>query len=288
MTISKYIKPMPSCICQNKLITDAVMNLKIKSRLILYYPILLLILTILPAEKIYPNKSDFSLLYEIGNQQYNEANFDSALVVYKRIYNSGYTSPELLYNIGNTYFKLRNIPSTILFYEKALKLAPNDEDLKHNLSIANSRIIDKIEPVPQLFIKNWWDTFYKMLSADWWAVVFLISLSFLLLFIVIFTVSDNRSFRKLSFFLGLMFLLLTIGTFGMASQKYYYTKSINEAIVFTPTITVKSSPSASSVDLFVLHEGTKVSLLDEVDGWKEIKIANGSVGWLPSESLKGI
>lgn len=226
--------------------------------------------------------------YEIAHQQYNEANFDSALVVYRNIYEAGYTSAELLYNIGNTYYKLRQIPSAILFYERALKLAPNDPDIIHNLAIANSRIIDKIEPVPQLFFKNWWETFYKMFSADWWAIISLIFLALFLSLLFIFIISENRSIRKVSFFSGLLILLITIGTFGMASQKYYYTKSINEAIVFTPTITVKSSPSASSVDLFVLHEGTKVSLLDEVDGWKEIKIANGSVGWMPSESLKGI
>jgi tetratricopeptide (TPR) repeat protein len=226
--------------------------------------------------------------YEIAHQQYNEANFDSALVVYRNIYEAGYTSAELLYNIGNTYYKLRQIPSAILFYERALKLAPNDPDIIHNLAIANNRIIDKIEPVPQLFFKNWWETFYKMFSADWWAIISLIFLALFLSLLFIFIISENRSIRKVSFFSGLLILLITIGTFGMASQKYYYTKSINEAIVFTPTITVKSSPSASSVDLFVLHEGTKVSLLDEVDGWKEIKIANGSVGWMPSESLKGI
>ncbi len=237
---------------------------------------------------VYSQENDYQLLYKIGNQQYNEANFDSALVAYNKIYESGHTSAELLYNIGNAHFKLRQIPAAILFYEKALKLSPNDADIMHNLSIANSRIVDKIEPVPQLFFKNWWDTFYKMFSADWWAIISLISLGFLLALTFVFIVSENRSSRKIAFFLGLIFLLITTGTIGMASQKYYYTKSVNEAIVFTPTITVKSSPSASSVDLFVLHEGTKVSLLDEVDGWKEIKIANGSVGWMPSESLRGI
>ncbi len=250
--------------------------------------LLIFIFFTLPVNKLQAEETNFEQRFEIANQHYNEAIFDSALAVYQGIYEAGFTSAELLYNIGNTYYKLRQIPSSILFYERALKLAPNDPDILHNLSIANSRIIDKIEPVPQLFFKNWWDTFYKMFSADWWAIISLIFLSIFLSLLFTFIISENRSIRKISFFAGILMLLITIGTFGMASQKYYYTKSINEAIVFTPTITVKSSPSASSVDLFVLHEGTKVSLLDEVDGWKEIKIANGSVGWMPSESLKGI
>jgi len=227
-------------------------------------------------------------LLQAANEQYNEARYDSALILYTQLIEAGKTSPELLYNTANAYYKLRDIPSAILYYEKASKIAPDDEDILHNLQIANSQIIDKIEPVPQLFFKNWWETFYTMFPADLWAVISLISFAILLIFILLFLLSHNKLWRKIGFFTGLFLLLITLGTFGMASQKYYYTKQTNEAIIFTPTITVKSSPSASSVDLFVLHEGTKVSLLDEVDGWQKIRIANGSVGWLPSDVSKGI
>jgi len=227
-------------------------------------------------------------ILQTANEQYNEARYDSALVLYNQLIEARKTSADLLYNTANAYFKLRDIPSAILYYEKALKIAPNDEDILHNLGIANSQIIDKIEPVPQLFFKNWWHTFYTMFPADLWAVISLISFAFLLIFVLVFLLSHNKLWRKIGFFSGLILLLITLGTFGMASQKYYYTKQINEAIIFTPTITVKSSPSASSVDLFVLHEGTKVSLMDELDGWQKIRIANGSVGWLPAEASKGI
>lgn len=227
-------------------------------------------------------------LMQAANEQYNEARYDSALVLYSQLIEAGKTSPELLYNTANAYYKLRDIPSAILYYEKASKIAPDDEDILHNLQIANNQIIDKIEPVPQLFFKNWWETFYTMFPADLWAIISLVSFAILLIFILLFLLSHNKLWRKIGFFTGVFLLLITLGTFGMASQKYYYTKQTNEAIIFTPTITVKSSPSASSVDLFVLHEGTKVSLLDEVDGWQKIRIANGSVGWLPSEVTKGI
>ncbi|MDP3442804.1 MAG: SH3 domain-containing protein, partial [Ignavibacteria bacterium] len=100
--------------------------------------------------------------------------------------------------------------------------------------------------------------------------------------------SYSSSIRKLAFFSGLILLFLTVASFGLASQKFYYTQQINEAVLFAPTITVKSSPTETSVDLFVLHEGSKVTLLDKTTGWQKIKIANGSVGWLPEGVLKGI
>lgn len=225
---------------------------------------------------------------EAANNFYNQASYDTAVQLYQQVIEAGYASDMLYYNLGNALYKLRDIPSAILYYEKASKLNPNDEDIIQNLEIANSQIIDKIEPLPELFLKTWWRTFYTMFNADAWAWISIAFLATLLILAFIFMTSGRQFLKKLSFFLGLLVLLLTLGAFGLASQKYYYTQQTNEAIIFTPTITVKSSPGASSVDLFVLHAGTKVKLLDKTVGWNKIRIANGSVGWLPDESMKGI
>lgn len=223
-----------------------------------------------------------------ANHYYNEAIYDSALMAYHRVLDSGLASAALYYNLGNTYFKLRDFPSAILYYEKARKLAPADEDILFNIDLANNMIVDRIEPLPQMFYRIWWNQFYGLFDAYTWAwisvVLFLLTLALLLLYLV----ADRLLWRKLGFFAGLLVMVLFIGSFGLASQKYYYTQEVSEAIVFAPTITVKSAPSANSVDLFVLHEGTKVFLLEEVEHWAKIRIANGSVGWLPRESMRGI
>lgn len=225
---------------------------------------------------------------ELGNQVYSEGLYDSALVFYKEIADNGFESAALYYNMGNAYFKNNKLPSAILFYEKARKLAPNDEDIQYNLSIANTMIVDKIEKVPELFYKHWWNYFYNMFDANTWTVISIISWVILLFFIAIFILSQSRGFKKTSFYVGLLFLFLTIATTGLASQKYYYTKEQKEAIIFTPTITAKSSPTQNAVDLFVVHEGTKIVIMDSVQDWVKIKIPDGSIGWLPADSLKEI
>lgn len=221
-----------------------------------------------------------------GNQAYNEGLYDSAIMVYTNVLDQGFESYELYYNLGNAYFKNNDLPSAILFYEKAKKIAPNIEDVNFNLSIANSMIIDKIETVPELFYKKWWNYFYNAFSEDTWTILSIISWVLLLFFIGLFIIAKTRRVKKLSFYIGLLFLFLTIGTFGLSSQKYYYTKENMEAIIFTPTVTAKSSPTQNSVDLFVIHEGTKVQIMDEIQGWVKIKIRNGSIGWLNVNSLK--
>ncbi len=223
-----------------------------------------------------------------ANAHYTAARYDSALVAYQQVLEAGYESSGLYYNLGNTCFKLKNLPLSILYYEKARKLNPADEEVIRNIEVANGMIVDKIEPLPRFFFKQWWDTFYSMFDADSWAWISLIMFILTLVAAFFYLTSARLIFQKAGFFSGLFLLLFTVVSFGLASQRYYYTKQVNEAVIFAPTITVKSSPGNTSVDLFVLHEGTKISLLDEVSGWHKIKIANGSVGWLPNESFREI
>lgn len=223
-----------------------------------------------------------------GNSYYTAAKYDSAMIQYQAVVDAGYESSGLYYNLGNTYFKLKDIPSSILYFEKAKKLDPTDDDILKNLEVANNMIVDKIDQLPSFFFRVWWDNIYNLFNADSWTWISLCFFMLSLIAIYFYLTTSVLWIKKTGFFSGLLLILFTIGTFGLASQRFYYTKQASEAIIFAPTITVKSSPGNSSVDLFVLHEGTKVALLDEVVGWHKIKIGNGSVGWLPDGSFKGI
>ena len=231
---------------------------------------------------------DPNALMTVGNNAYNEGLYDSALRVYRQIEAQDLASPALYYNMGNAYFKNNDIPSAILYYEKAGKMAPNNEDIKYNLNIANSMIVDKIERVPELFLKRWWNYFYNMFNADTWTALSLVSWCILIFFVGLFVLTGRRSLRKMAFYFGVLFLFTSMASFGLASQKYFYGKEHSEAIIFTPTITVKSSPTVTAVDLFVVHEGTKVGILDQVNGWIKIRIQDGSVGWLPEDAMREI
>lgn len=220
-----------------------------------------------------------------ANELYNNSAYDSAVVMYKKVIDKGYSSSTLYYNLGNTYYKLRDYPMAIFYYEKSLKLDPNNEDTKHNLEIANAFISDKIETVPDLFIKAWWNNLSNIFTANTWAVISLIVLAILLSCIFLYLIARTRILKKSMFFSCIFLILITISIFSITTKKYNYIKSNNNGIIIAPTITVKSSPSTSSVDLFVLHEGSKIKILDNTGDWEKIKIANGSIGWLPSSSI---
>jgi len=223
-----------------------------------------------------------------ASKDYSEGLYNNAILKYNSVIENGYESPELFYNLGNSYFKLNDLASAILYYEKAKKLMPNDEDINFNLNIANSRITDKIESLPVIFYKRWWSDIQDLFNADAWAKIQLITFIFLLLLLMVYIISKRIIIKKAAFIIGLIFLVVSIFSFGMSYQKYKSFTKHDEAIVFDPSVTIKSSPTENSVDLFVVHEGTKIKIVDTLGEWHEIKIANGSSGWIQSNSIRKI
>lgn len=224
--------------------------------------------------------------YEQANAAYTAGLYDSAMVCYEHVLASDVESVPVYYNMGNAYYKMREFPMAIYCYEKALKLDPSDEDAQSNLAIANQAIVDKIEPMPQSFIVKGWRQARAMLSGDSWAWCSIVLFALFLVSLFLFLRSRRIGLRKLGFFTGLILLLAFALSVIFAYQLHQASMKQDQAIIMTPTVAVKSSPSENSVDLFVLHEGSKVSILDTSNGWCKIKIANGSVGWLEADDMR--
>jgi len=223
-----------------------------------------------------------------GDSAYNREAYTDAIGFYEDVLGQGYESAELYYNLGNAYFNINKLPEAILNYERAKVLAPSDNDISFNLNIANSMIPDKIEAVPEIFYVRWWKSLRDSVNLHTWTITSLLIFAMLILSAGTFFLSRNIFMRKLSFWAGMVLILIGIGAFTLTYTKYDIQSKHLEAIVFDPTITVKSSPNQLGKDLFVIHEGTKVFIIEEINDWCNINIVNGSEGWLPSKSIKRI
>lgn len=246
------------------------------------YTLLILIALFSLACKAQQDANDW---IEQANAAYNMGKYDSAKIVYEKILSTDMESVPLYFNLGNTYYKMHEYPMAIYYYEKALKLDPSNEEVQTNLAIANHAIVDKIEPVPQSFIVKFWCNTRALLSGDQWAWCSIAFFALLLVSAFLFLRSRKIGFRKLGFFAGIVFLLVFALSVVFAAQQKYASENQDQAIIMAPTVTVKSSPNSASVDLFVLHEGTKVTVLESSDGWNKVRIANGSVGWLEVDKM---
>lgn len=225
-------------------------------------------------------------LFGKANEQYSNGEFESATETYQEILDAGYESQEVYYNLGSAFFKENNIPATILYYERALRLTPSDDDILFNLRLANQRIVDKIQPLPELFYTRWWNALVSSYPADRWASMFLIALFSGFLLLVIFVISRRIVLRKLCFWSGAVILFLSLIALTCNIQQMNILTNEHEAIVFSPTVTVMSSPKDASTKLFVIHEGAKVELLETFEEWHKIALADGNIGWLRNSDLE--
>jgi tetratricopeptide (TPR) repeat protein len=221
-----------------------------------------------------------------ADQAYREGKFNQAIQLYQGVIDKGFESAGLYYNLGNSCFKTGDMARAILYYEKSLKLRPGDENAAFNLKVAQAKTIDKIEEVPQPFYKRAWRTARSFFRVDTWAWIILIFLSLTLLCLASFLLARKIFMRKFSFWMGILFVLLTVLSNLLAYSQYSSKSEDKAAIVFDPALHVKSSPDESSSDVFVIHEGTRISIRDQIGDWYEISIANGSVGWIRASAVR--
>ena len=219
-------------------------------------------------------------VFGLANKQYVDENYSAAISLYDSILTSGMESSELYYNLGNCHYKKNDWANAIWHYEKSLQLN-NNEKTKHNLKLVKLKIIDRIEPLPQLFYKKWWIDLTQSLSTQVWQILTLFGMGFLFILQLIsqFTSLKSKIITKILSATTVIILLIT--------QTSYHNNFIKkEAIIFSETLTINSAPSINSTNLFTLHLGTKVEITDTIGDWINIKIVNGNSGWVIKNSIK--
>lgn len=236
-----------------------------------------------------PSVAPERLTKAMADSAYIRSDFASAVATYKHILQEQGESADLYYNLGNSYYKMGQIAKAILNYERALLLNPGDTDIRFNLELARSKAVDKVTPTSQVFFVLWMNDLTHIQSekawANWGIVFFLLTLLMLSLYIF----GKRIAFKKMGFFAAIVFLLLTVFANILASRQKEELLNRDQAIVIAPSVTVKSTPNESGTDLFIVHEGRKVQIKDNtMKEWKEIKLEDGHVGWVPASVIEVI
>lgn len=225
-------------------------------------------------------------LFEQGNDQYRDGNYEAAIATWERILDSGEHSAALYFNLGNGYYKIENLAQSIYFYEKALQLAPGDTEIRNNLALAQNSTVDIIEPLPKNLFSTWLTNTSQLYSYDGWAIATVI---FMLLFSLLFMAYffTKASSRKRIFFSGSMVaLFIALLSVFFAFKNYDAVVNQKAGIVFASSTQVRSEPVMRSEVSFTIHKGTKVSIISEVDDWARVQLADGKEGWMLKGDLK--
>ena len=213
---------------------------------------------------------DVDSLWAQAVNEYTAENYEAALAAFTSIEEAGYVSPDLYYNMGNCCYKLgHRLGLSILYYEKALKLDPSYEDAAVNLEIAREGTLDRIEAVPEFILLTWFKAFRDTLSSDAWAWIALTLLLTVAVMVLLFR--------------AVVFMAISAAfAFNLRSA----VEDSGEAVVTVPVSSVKSSPGSTDQSLFILHEGTKVSVVDSLGDWYRIELSDGRQGWMEGNDVE--
>jgi len=227
-------------------------------------------------------------VFNRGNELYRAEKYKEAVKEYESIIKQGRFSSELYFNLGNAYYRDKQLAKAILSYERAAQLHPNDPDIEHNLKLAYLKTIDRIEPVPDMFLIQWMHAIGSMMPAETIRVFFIIS--WILLFgslAIMYLVLHPSILRaaRILFFISFTLVALCAAMIGIQS---FRDTAQDKAIIIAQTVTAKSSPDAKAVDAFVIHEGVKVKLTDAVGEWVKVTLLDGKIGWIPAEQCEKI
>lgn len=223
-----------------------------------------------------------------GDSAYMRHDYASAIQIYENLLKNG-EAADVYYNLGNSYYKAEDIARAILNYERALLLQPGNADIRANLEIARSKTIDKVVPVPEIFFVSWVKSLINCMSIDAWAKLGVVFFILLLVSLYLFFFFKQIIWKKTGFIASLVLLVFVILSNVFASQQKSELADRNDAIVLSPSVTVRSTPSDSGTSLFILHEGHKVEIKDNsMREWKEIRLEDGKVGWVPAFAIEVI
>ena len=222
-----------------------------------------------------------------ADSAYINNDYANAVYLYEDILANQGESADIYYNLGNSYYKMENIAKAILNYEKALMLNPGNGDIRFNLELAQSKTVDKVTPMSEVFLVTWMKSLTNTMSEQGWSKLAIASFILTLLGLVLYFFSKKIAMKKIGFISTLCLMLVCILANVFASSQKSKAQSHSSAIIMEPSVTVKSTPNEGGTELFILHEGRKVMIKDNtMREWKEIQLEDGNAGWVPASVIE--
>ena len=231
--------------------------------------------------------SDEQLLRR-ADSAYQQENYTEATTLYEQIVANGNEGAILFYNLGNAYYKSGENAKALLWYERAHKLDPSDEDIQHNIAFVNRKIIDKIDAVPETLFTQWWRKITNLLTERQWAILSIIGSFLLFLSIGAYLFARSGGLRTTGFVTFWISIIVIVFSVIFANRQKEKATQRTEAIIMDLVVDAKNAPTAAGKNLFVIHEGLKVQITNEMNGWVEIRLPNGEKGWIAQNSIEKI
>ena len=239
-----------------------------------------------PGSALHAQTSDE--FFQKGNELYRQGKFVDAIKLYEKVLEKNEESGELYFNLGNAYFKTNDYAHAILNYERAKKFIPNDEAVNVNLQLANVHVTYNVEPIPLPFYVESWNVVKSWFSLNQLSSMLVGFFVALLISVAVFLYTRSFFIKRLFLIFNTVFLGCVVVVAIIFIIRISEGTSQQFAVVLTDVVNVKTTPDDNSSDAFVIHQGLKLRLLDKVGDWREVKLADGKVGWMKEKEFEEI
>ncbi|MDD7438631.1 MAG: tetratricopeptide repeat protein [Bacteroidales bacterium] len=228
----------------------------------------------------------FATTMNEGIAAYQETNYTKAIELFTQVLSENGSTAEAYYNLASAYYKNGNIGPAVLNFHRAYRLDPSDGDTRYNLRFVSSQVTDKIEETPKLFISRWLDSLSHWFGLSTWRALSAIFIVLVATGVFFYFRGRSITTRRIGFYGGVCSVVLALLVNIMAYRSYSFTHENKEAILMSSITTIKSSPDASAKDIAVVHEGLHVKTLQNLSGYTEVRLPDGTVGWIPMDSYE--
>lgn len=245
--------------------------------------VLLLFVTYLLSSPLFA-AGDHSQWWEKANELYSNEQYDSAAQYYERIAKKTPDNAEVYYNLGNAYYRLNNIGKAALNYERALKYKPGHKQASDNLYLTQSRITNRIQPVPEIFFLRWWRSITQSSFANTYAVIALI----FFLLVIGYHIARRAGYIQKNYPVQLSIALLAIAAlFITLSLVAGGRKTTNKFAIIMKEAPLMAKPEYGSSKSRI-PEGTKVDICGKKSSWYEVTLPDGRTGWIQNTLIEKI
>lgn len=236
-----------------------------------------------------------SQLTLMADSAYTADNYVLAEELYRDAISRFGTSSTLFYNLGNAYYRQGNLGKAIVNYERALKLDPTNADASANLEFVKGKIADR-QLDESSILDRLWENLVTGLKADTWAWVSIILFALFLAGAVTYLFSSVVIVKKMSFFGGIIVFVACALSIVISFAAANRATTDRYAVILPPSAQLSTTPREArnqSEEAFLLHEGTKVEIVDSVtsnvDGkWYEVLVGPGKRAWIKATDVERI
>ena len=223
-----------------------------------------------------------STMYENGMDAYRKGQYDLAIQEFESILLDNWDSPELYYNLGNAFYRSGIIAGAVWAFESCLKLSPTHEDAKYNLSLANLKVIDRMDlPEPPIYLK-WYLSIKEQFTPSTWINI---SLFIFFIFSIIMTAFQMTSSSILQHLRGSIIVVFFVSLF-LTMHSIWTDNALSLGVIYATKVEAHSEPNVFSTRLFEVHEGLRVSISHIEDKWVEIELLDGKTGWIENNQIR--